>query len=581
VTKPVTLQGAGPTRTTVRGLELGQPVITVGPLEPGAEVVLSGIAFAGASGSCSEPGGCAHGLLVREGASVRAERCAFSGNAGSGVAAQGQVELHDCTITGNIGYGVRADGQARVSLASVTVEESRSAGIWVADFAEVRLARTTVTKGEGPGAWVRDQGRLVATASAISDCAGHGLWVRDRASAELSGSTLARHRDAGAWVEHEARLVLTSSTVEGTWDGVVARDRAVVQVAQSRIANVRWDGVKVQGGAQATVVGSTLSSGRGTGVRTSEAAQAELAGNRITGWTAQGVLSLSSFAPTGEGNAFADNGVDLVGNVPGSLRAPLHPAVHMNLRFPHPAYPSLQAAVDALLPGGTLVLAEGIYVGGVTVGKPLRIEAAGVVLLTAKAPGESAVVSLVGGADLVLVGVALGEGSEGVVLGADARASLTDCVVSDNSRGVHVADGAEIRLLRCRLSRNSQGGLGVWDRGGATLRECAFTANGMFGISAAGRAQVVVEDCLITESGWNGGVILGGSAEAELWGNSIVRNYGTGIALYHGLCLGTGRAFTGRVRGGRNELAGNYKGDTCPRELGFLAGEGGELDWRR
>ncbi len=582
VTKPVTLRGAGPTRTVIRGSELAHPVIAVGPQTEGV-VVLAGITFTGATGGCSEPAGCAHGLLASGGATVEVERCTFSGNTGSGVAVRdaARVELRDCAITNNGSYGVHAQSQAEVVLASVTLSDNRSTGIWLANQARLTLAASTVTKCEGHGLWVRDQSHLIATDSVISACEGHGLWIRDQAVAELSGCTLSGHRDTGVWSEHAAEVTLVGCTVHQTWDGIEARDSSRLQVTECTVSSVRWNGIKLQGFTQAMIRDSRISGGRGSGIYIGGAAQAEISGNRIDAWIAQGILSLSRTPPLGAGNALSGNGVDLAGNLPGSLRIPLAAPAREEIRFPSPDHATLQEAVDAVQPGGRLILSEGVYPAGITLGKKIHIEAEGVVLLTSRSTHESAVISLVGGADLDLIGTALGRGSEGLMLGNDARATLTDCVVSDNLRGIHVQDTAMAELLRCRASRNEQGGMWMWGQAQGVLEECTFTQNAVCGIGVGGTATASITACHITESGWNGGIVLRDAAQAHLQGNSIVNNYGAGVALYHGLCLGSGYVFAGRVTGGENVFTGNYKGDVCPGELSFLGDGGGELDLRR
>ena len=69
------------------------------------------------------------------------------------------------------------------------------------------------------------------------------------------------------------------------------------------------------------------------------------------------------------------NGVDLFGNVISGLRNPLMESVEMEVILPHAAFPSLQHAVDALLPGGRLILGDGSYAGGVTIGRDVSIVA--------------------------------------------------------------------------------------------------------------------------------------------------------------------------------------------------------------
>jgi nitrous oxidase accessory protein NosD len=584
VTKPVTLRGAGPTETTVRSNTFATPVVTIGPwVEPKEAVVLIGIAFTGASASCSDPGGCAHGLLVVGSAVVQATRCSFAGNSATGVSVrdEARAELQDCSIVANTWYGLAVQDSGQAALTSVTLSGNRSTGIWLADAAHLALVSSTVTRCEGHGLWIRNQSTFIATDSTISSCDGHGLWVRDKASANLSGCTVTGHRDSGVWIEHDAEISLSSCVVERTWDGIVARNNARVWVADCTISAVRWDGIKVQGTAWASIVGSTLLGGRGSGVHVGDAAEAEICDNRIESWIAHGILGLSRFQPTGGGNRLANNGVDLSGNVQGYLRVPLHIPDQEMVRFPNPTYATVQQAVDAVLPGGKLVLAEGIYPGGVTLGKPLHIESEGIVLLTANFSNESPVLSLVGGADLVMSGIALGYGSEGITLGANARASLSDCVLSDNTHGVHATGTARVELLRCSVSRNQQGGVWLWDSVQGDIRESSFTANGLCGIGLAGSSTTRVTRCSITENGRTAGIAVRDSAQAHIEGNTITGNYGVGVALYHDLCVGLRYVFAGRVTGGENVFTGNYKGDVCPGELSFLGDGGGELDLRR
>lgn len=546
-------------------------------------VVLSGIQFSGGTGSCTEPGGCAHGLLVAGTAIVEASDCTFSANTGSGVTVRdsARATIQRSTIQGNGAHGVQALGQAEAVLASVTISGNRRAGIWLSDQARLVLETSTVTRGEGHGVWMNGRSKLTATNSTISSCAGRGVWVRDQGSASLDRCTIRNHQGTGIRCEQTADVTLVGCLIERVWDGIEARDTSRLTVTECTVSTVRWDGIKVVGSAQATVRGSTVANGRGSGVSISGAAQATLSHNLIQSWTAQGILALSRTPPQGEGNALSGNGVDLVGNLSGSLRAPLLPPAHEEIVFPSPGYASLQEAVDALLPGGRLLLLPGIYGAGITVGKPIRIEAEGVVLLTSRSPNESAVISLVAGADLHLTWIALSQGSEALVLGGDARASLTDCVLSDNQRGIHSPDDTAVSLFRCRISRNEQGGMWLWGRARGEIVDCTFTKNAVCGIGLGDRSVAVIRGCELTESGWSGGIVLRDSAEAEITGNTIVRNYGAGVALYHGLCLGSGYTFRGRITGGRNTLDDNYLGGVCPTDLAFLTEVWGELDWRR
>jgi parallel beta-helix repeat protein len=119
----------------------------------------------------------------------------------------------------------------------------------------------------------------------------------------------------------------------------------------------------------------TTISENGAGIVLRDSAQAEITNNLIRGNGRAGIASSSAGPVTGSKNRMQENGVDLVGNLPAGLRLPLVEATKQEIRLPDPAYPSLQHAVDALLPGGRLILARGAYAGGVTIEKDLTIEA--------------------------------------------------------------------------------------------------------------------------------------------------------------------------------------------------------------
>lgn len=121
----------------------------------------------------------------------------------------------------------------------------------------------------------------------------------------------------------------------------------------------------------------------------------------------------------------------------------------------------------------------------------------------------------------------------------------------------------------------------LWERTRGEVRQSVFTANSVCGITAGGASSVTIASSHITESGLTGGIALRDSAQATIIGNTVVRNFGAGVALYHGRCMGTGHLFTGRVTGGGNVLRDNDRGRVCPGELEFLAEEWGELDFRR
>ncbi len=582
ITKPVVLRGAGPSQTVVRGVELARPVVTVGPMEVPGEVALVGLGMTSASGSCGDPLGCAHGLLVHGEARVAVENCAFSGNGADGVQVRGksQVRLSRVTIADNTGYGLRVVDEAMAQMEGGALSGNRNGGIWLSDAAKLELHRSEVARSGRTGIWLRDRADLSGEGSRVVQSGGHGVWAQGQAVLRLSQWVLSDNRDTGLLLEDSVQASVLTTRIEKAWYGVEVRSNARLEFTGCVVQEMQWDGVRVGGRASAQVVGCTLRQGNGSGISVSGQPQVEVRDNRIERWRV-GLLALAVMEPQGANNILAENGVDLLGNLSGSLRKPRQSPAFTEVVFPHRQFRNLQEAVDALFPEGRLVVKAGVYPAGITIDKPVRIEGSGAVLLTGVRGREAPVISIVGGAKAELVGISVGYGGEGVVLGGTAEARFVDCVISDNLEGVRLADSARASLLHCRLSRNERGA--VWAMGNARVHveACVLTANGVAeegtrspGLGIGGQAQATIVRSTITESG-KVGVQLKDLARVELWENAIVANFGPGVELVDIACGQRGYRFAGQVTGGGNEIARNFGRDVCPEELTFLTSSGG------
>jgi len=318
--------------------------------------------------------------------------------------------------------------------------------------------------------------------------------------------------------------------------GVLIRGKAQADISQSTISGNRGDGIRLLGSAQATISQSTIS-GNWYGIDLGDSAQATIEGNLIQGNTSYGIISSSSGEVRGGGNKMHDNGVDLGGNLPGTLREPLVEATEEEILYPDAEgrYPTLQHAVDALLPGGKLIL-RGEHAAGVTITKELTIVAqeGAEVTLVARGLGP-AVLSLVGGARLTAVGLRLIGGFHGLLLGADAQADISKSTISESVHGILLCDSAQATVSKSTISENVHG--------------------------------ILLED----------------SAQATIEGNLILSNEDYGVVLFERPCFDTDRVFRGYVTGKQNTIPGpdepdgNKKDAVCPEELDFLmTEEGGE-----
>lgn len=574
IAKSLTLKGAGAGRTTIQGARYAHPAVQIAaPESESISVLLEGLTVTGADGSSGVSIGCAK---------VEIRGCNLSRSwYGVEVGDSAHLTLSDSAVFENAQRGLVLAGSARASINGSRISGNMGPGIWLSGSAEATFLDCDISGNAGHGLWLRDEARAELSGCSVSGNEGQGLWLRERSEARLLGSSISRNRDQGVRIEDSARVELTESSLLSNWDGIELRDGAQGTIAGGTVSGNRWDGVRIRDSAQAAISGCTVSGNGWQGIWLGGMAQAEIRGCRIEKNGGYGIFSWSRGEVRGGENRLRGNGVDLGGNLAGSLRLPLKEPSEPEITYPDERYASLQEAIDALVPGGKLLLEEGDYTASLTIGKELWIEASdGEVALEAKS-ATVPVLSLVGGAELYLKGVAVSGGSEGLLISADGRAELAECAIFGNLNGIHLWQSAQALTSDCTISENEQSGIWMGDTAQATVSGCQLLGNGWQGIAVGGAARAVISSSTVSRNGRNGGIVLRDSAQGILEENSVIANWGYGVGLYHLHCFGSGWTFTGRVEGGGNLLDENHRGTVCPAELQFLeTAEGGVLDLR-
>lgn len=575
IDKPLTLVGKGATRTTIRAARIFQPVVQIsGQHGEPVEVKLKGIGVSGDAGGS--------GFTVSGAAVVEIMGCAVSGRSyGIEIADSAYLTLSGSTITDARHRGVVLAASARASISASRISGNLGPGFWIAGSAEAVLVDCEISRNLGHGFWLRDEARVALSDCSISSNQGHGLWLTGQSAAQLLRSDVSNNWDQGVRADDSADLDLTDSDVQSNWHGVELRHGAQGKITGSAVSGNRFDGIRIQNASEVTVLGSTVAfNSRGIGVWGQ--ADAEISGNLIKYNSGYGLFSWSATEIRGEGNEFRENGVDLGGNLAGSLRIPLKEPRETAIRWPDDRYASLQEAIDALLPGGELLLEPGSYTVGLTIGKSLLIEAdQGQVTLRAKG-NALPTLSLVDGAYLRLAGATVSGGSTGVAVSAGARAVLVGCTISENTEGINLSHSSSAEMVDCHITRNERGGVVVGGAAQTLITGCSVSSNHGYGIAAADAGQVSITDSTVARNAGEGGILLWGSSEAVLETNSIVDNNGFGVAMFQRPCFVASRLiFRGRISGSGNVFEANQRGDVCPPELDFLStAEGGELDLR-
>ncbi len=575
IDKPLTLVGSGAGRTIIDVGLISQPVVGVsGQDTDPIEVKIEGLTMSGA--------GLGSGVEVSGLASVEVRDCRISGRAyGVQVSDSAGLTLIGCTVSDTSQRGVFLTGSARADITGSRIEENRRFGIWVAGSAQLTLVDSEVSANGSHGFWVRDEARVELSYCLVSRNRGHGVWLTGQSSVRLSGCRVSGNSDHGIIAEDSVSVEMTDSRVLSNWHGVEFASQSRATVTGTTVSDSRFDGVRVRGAAHAAISSSVISAGS-RGLWLAGQVEVDISDCVIEENAGYGVFSWYGAEVTGQGNLFRGNGVDLGGKLSGELRIPLEEPAESKITWPDERYESLQAAIDALVAGGTLLLEPGEYKAGLTIGKELVVEAGdGEVTLKGKTCALP-VLSLVDGADLHLSGVVISGGAEGLLISGAARAVLSDCTVSGNTDGVNPSHSSSVELIRCYVDGNERYGLYARDNAEVTVVGCRISNNSESGVAAADMARVTISDSTVSHNGGAGGIVFWGSCQVTLEGNTIAENHGFGAATRDHRCFHQSFwSFRGRISGSTNVFEANRRDDVCPPDLGFLStSQGGELDRR-
>ena len=278
-------------------------------------------------------------------------------------------------------------------------------------------------------------------------------------------------------------------------------------------------------GTQRDVDGS-----RGEGILVSASSGATLFNNVVSdnadcGLRAETNPTQAAPEVTGSGNTITGNrGGDLSGDLPTSLLAdPLPEGTQAQVSVPADVT-TIQAAVDRVQSGGTILVAAGTYVqpvqsGPVQIYKSLKIVGAGPDKTVLQAPGP----------EWVAVNVA----TDGL------EVTLEGLTVTGGRRGVQVNTGStsSVVLRNVALEGNGAGksndfGLRISGDPTATLYQTTIARNEGIGLSAApGQPKLTIQNSRIVENS-SYGLVLQSAASATLEGSTVSRNGSRGVALY-------------------------------------------------
>ena len=360
-------------------------------------------------------------------------------------------------------------------------------GILVRGTSKVMMRNVKVSGNKLDGLRVRDSVQLTLENSTISRNRGPGLRMWESATVSLTGSQVSDNMHDGLWVNNSAQVSLNTSIVSGN---------------RAHALNV-WDS------AQVTVKNSIIRDNKGCGLYVvSEQAKIEGGPNEMQG-----------------------NGADLCGYAPPGVRQPLVPQTSRTQLAVPDDYPTLQEAIDAIAPGGTITMAARTYQEGLTIWKPLHLQGAGREATELKAPPEGYPgVSIISEAEGVIVEGLTITGSQGAGLLIYGQAEIAASTVSENWLGLVVESSAQATLKNSTISENRLYGLSAGGSAKVSLENSMVSSNHT-GLDVGWSATVILSDSTVSDNR-SGGLSVWGSAQVTLEGSTVSRNGRHGLEVW-------------------------------------------------
>jgi hypothetical protein len=410
----------------------------------------------------------------------------------------------------------------------------------------------------------------------------HGVQIGGRARLTLQNAQIVGNEFSGLVARGAAQVQIRDSLVEGNLDieagAVVARDEVQLTIARTQISENGVRGLFLAERAKATVSQSQISGHYTDGIFVRDAAQLELRDSIIEENEACGLRSTSTGALRGGQNKFANHGLGpLCGRVPPSLRMPrVAQTNRARLSVPQD-YARLEEAVDAVAPGGTILIAAGEYEGGFSIYKSLTLQGAGasqtritdglaICCEAQKARVEKVLLQeaitrgmLIAGASLqvALVDMTLSGAAEGGLevsgsVGVEIRNSVIQEIKGLTYEGLKISDGAQVTVGATRISRNEGAGVLIVN-GRAVFTDVQISDNKGDGLRLRG-GQATLAGTRLANNGDDGLEVEG---QITVNNSQILGNRRTGLRLQGGQAtLGAGTRIAENGAGGLSAEGG-------------------------
>ncbi len=328
-------------------------------------------------------------------------------------------------------------------------------------------------------------------------------------------------------ISGQARVTLDDVAVAESFMGVLAVGSAGVTITNTQISNNQYDGVRAEGSTVVALQNARITDNGLDGLVVRDSAVLQLSESVIENNKRCGLRVFAGKA-SGTPTTMRGNGADLCGFVSSALRKPLVPQTEKTRLAVPGDFQNLQEALDAIAPGGTVVVQNGTYEVGLTIGKPVTVRGTA----TFKAlPERQLVLSVLAEVQsVVLEGVTV-TGSRGDGLLLYGQTTLKGAQISNHADdGIEIAGSAMVQLISSSVSDSGDDGIFVSERAQLTLTDSTVSGNGGDGIEARDSARVKLQNSQISNNKLRG-LEVRIAAQLELVGSRVAENKSDGLAV--------------------------------------------------
>lgn len=551
VKKNLTLRGEGATKTVLKGVREGHPVMVI-EADSEIEVILERLAVGETQGFCAVANPqwvCADGVQAR---------------------GQAKVVLKDLRLSGNKWRGLFATNSAKVQLINVAVVSNR-AGLFVTDSAQVALTNSQAANNEDIGLFAENAAQVALLSSQVSRNGWQGLVA--------GGATQVLSRN--------------SQFIGNGYDGLLAKDTVKLDIHNSIFRDNGECGLsilseKVQAQGTPNEMGSN-------GADLCGFAPAALR-QPLVAPTARTQLSVpndyknlqeavDAVAPGGMVTLAAgthETGVTLwkplklrgAGRAQTTLKAPRHIVVSIIAEAQNVSVEALTVAgssTEGVSAYGQVSFQDVQFVNHFANGLSVRGTAV-VTLSNSQLSANNTGVSVAGAARLSVENSQIVRNSGvGLVAAGAAQVQLINSTVAENKdHGLSLEGSTNTTLSGSVVSENARSGIYLLDAAAVTLNGARVLANRFDGLWARGAAVVEIRQSTIEGNGTDrvcprpdqfcNGIEAWERAQVTVSNSKISNNADWGVAAYLMKCGYSTDSFMGKfVIDAATQITGNNK----------------------